>query len=53
MHKLALKAVFAVLTINKAGRKRPDWDRIVLITSAAVTAGLVALYVYGKTTARW
>lgn len=53
MRKLALKAVFAALTINKADRKRLDWDRIVLIASTAVTVGLVALYVYGRSTSRW
>ncbi len=53
MRRFAFKAIFAMLTLNKAGRKRPDWDRLILIFSTAVTIGLVALYAYGKATARW
>jgi hypothetical protein len=53
MRRLALKALFALLTLNKAEYQRPDWDRVILIFSTAVTLGLVALYVYGKVTSRW
>jgi hypothetical protein len=53
MRRLPLKALFAVLTLNKTGRKRPDWDRVILIFSSAVTVGLVALYLYGKLSSRW
>jgi hypothetical protein len=42
-----------VLTLNKAEKKRLDWDRVVLIFSTAITVGLIARYVYGKTTLRW
>ena len=52
MRKLALKALFSILTLNK-GDKPPDWDRIILIYSTSVTVGLVVLYVYGKMTSRW
>jgi hypothetical protein len=48
-----LKALFAVLTLNRAEKKRLDWDRVILIFSAAVTVRLIALYVYGKATSRW
>jgi hypothetical protein len=53
MRRFALKALFAMLSLNRAGRKRPDWDRVILIFSTSVTVGLVALYAYGKATARW
>jgi hypothetical protein len=53
MRRLPLKALFAVLTLNKAEKKRLDWDRVILIFSTAVTVGLIALYVYGKATSRW
>jgi hypothetical protein len=53
MPRFGLKALFAILALNKTGRRRPDWDRIVLIFSTAVTIGLVALYMYGKATSRW
>jgi hypothetical protein len=53
MRRFALKAVFTALTLNAADKKRVDWDRIILIFSTSVTIGLVALYVYGKATARW
>jgi hypothetical protein len=52
MSRFAPKAIFALLTLGRAGRKRLDWDRTVLILSICVTIGLVALYVYGKSTAR-
>jgi hypothetical protein len=53
MRRFALKALFAMLSLNRAGRKRPDWDRVILIFSTSVTVKLVALYAYGKATARW
>jgi hypothetical protein len=53
MRRFAFKALFAMLSLNRAGRKRPDWDRVILIFSTSVTVGLVALYAYGKATARW
>jgi hypothetical protein len=53
MPRFGLKALFAILALNKTGRRRPDWDRVVLIFSTAVTIGLVALYVYGKASSRW
>ena len=53
MRRLPLKALFAVLTLNKAGKKRLDWDRVILIFSTAITVGLIALYAYGKATSRW
>ena len=52
MPKFALKALFSILTLNKI-KKPPDWDRVILIFSTAVTVGLVALYVYGKMSSRW
>jgi hypothetical protein len=33
--------------------ERIDWERTILIVSTAVTVGLVALYVFGKSTSRW
>lgn len=53
MRRLPLKALFALLTLNKAQRKRLDWDRVILIFSTSVTVGLVALFAYGKVTSRW
>jgi hypothetical protein len=53
MRKFALKAIFALLTLDRAEHKRLDWDRTVLIFSGSVTIGLVALYAYGKSTSRW
>ena len=53
MPKFAPKAIFALLSLNRAENKSPRWDRIILIFSTAVTLGLVALYVYGKATSRW
>jgi hypothetical protein len=52
MGRFALKAVLTAFTLGRAAKRR-DWDRIVLIFSTAVTTGLVALYAYGKATARW
>ena len=53
MRKFAAKAIFALLTLNRAENRSPPWDRIILIFSTAVTIGLVALYVFGKATSRW
>lgn len=53
MRKFAFKALFALLTLNRTGRKRLDWDHVILIFSTSVTVGLIALYVFGKATARW
>lgn len=53
MRRFAMKALFTVLNLNRAERSRIDWDRRVLIVSTAVTIGLVALYIFGKSTARW
>jgi hypothetical protein len=53
MRRVALKAFLALFALDRAERKRPDWDRIILIFSTCVTIGLVALYVYGKSTSRW
>jgi hypothetical protein len=53
MGRFAPKAIFALLTLNRAESKSPHWDRIILIFSTAVTIGLVALYVFGKATSRW
>ncbi|MCK1346830.1 hypothetical protein [Bradyrhizobium sp. CW11] len=33
--------------------ERIDWERTILIVSTAVTVGLGALYVFGKSTSRW
>jgi hypothetical protein len=53
MRKFAFKAIFSLLTLNRAKRKRLDWDRTILILSSSVTVVLVALYIYGKSTSRW
>ncbi len=53
MRRFAMKALFMVLGFNRAGRPRIDWDRAILILSTAVTFGLVALYFFGESTARW
>jgi hypothetical protein len=53
MRRIAFKAIVAILSFGKVERKRPDWDRVILIYSTSVTIGLVALYAYGKATARW
>jgi len=53
MRRFAMKALFTALSLNRAERKRTDWDRNIIIYSTAVTAGLIALYVFGKATARW
>jgi hypothetical protein len=53
MRRFALKALFAVLTLNRTEKKHIDWDRMVLIFSTCVTVGLVTLYAFGKATSRW
>jgi hypothetical protein len=53
MPRFARKSIFALFTLGLAERKRRDWDRIITIFSTCVTIGLVALYVYGKSTSRW
>ena len=53
MRKFAMKAIFSLLTLNRAEHKRLKWDRIILIFSSSVTVGLVGLYIYGKSTSRW
>ena len=53
MRRFAMKALFTALSLNRAERKRIDWDRSILILSTSVTAGLIALYVLGKATSRW
>jgi hypothetical protein len=53
MRKFVPKAIFAILAVRKTATDRPQWDRIVLVVSSAVTLGLVALYAYGKATSRW
>jgi hypothetical protein len=52
MPKVGMKAVLTMLALSRSGRQ-PDWDRIVIVASTVVTIGLIALYVYGKATARW
>jgi hypothetical protein len=53
MRRFTLKAVLTALAINRAEAKRPDWERLILIVSTAVTSGLAVLHVYGKASARW
>ena len=53
MARLPVKALLAFLTVNRSRSERPNWDRIVTISSIVVTIGLVALFVYGKATSRW
>ena len=53
MRRFAFKALFAMLTLGRTERTRLDWDRVILIFSTSVTVGLIALYTYGKATARW
>jgi len=52
MRRFAMKALFMVLNFNRAERQRIDWVRAVIISSTAVTFGLIALYIFGKSTAR-
>lgn len=53
MRTRGLKALFALLALNKTSNRQPDWDRIILICSNGVTVGLIALYLFGKATSRW
>jgi hypothetical protein len=53
MRRFAMKALFTALSLNRGERKRIDWGRNALIFSTAVTACLIALYVFGKASARW
>jgi len=53
MRKFAPKAIFSILAIRRTAADRPQWDRIALVVSTAVTLGLAALYAYGKATSRW
>lgn len=53
MRRFAMKALFAALALDRFGRRRIDWGRKILIFSTAVTLALVALYIWGKTSARW
>jgi len=53
MPKFGMKAVLAAFTMSRSRRKRPDWDRLIIIFSTAVTIGLIGAYVYGKATSRW
>jgi hypothetical protein len=46
------KALLALWSLNRGRKKRPNWDRIVIIASTTLTLNLFALYVYGKLTAR-
>lgn len=54
MPRFAGKALLTLLTVSRSTKsRRPDWDRIVILASIAVTVGLIALYAYGKATSRW
>jgi hypothetical protein len=53
MPRLGPKALFAIFTLNGSRRRRPNWDRIILTVSVAVTVGLIAIYLYGKVSSRW
>ena len=53
MPKAGLKALLAILSLNRSGKRLPDWDLIIIAASTVVTLGLVGLYIYGKFTARW
>jgi hypothetical protein len=53
MPKFGMKAVLTAFTWSRSRHRRPDWERIIIILSPAVTIGLVAAYLYGKTTLRW
>lgn len=52
MRRFAMKALFTVLNLERTGRTRINWDRTAIVVSAAVTLGLVALYIFGKATSR-
>ena len=53
MRRSAMNALFTVLNLTRTERTRIDRDRAVLVVSTVVTLGLIALYVFGKSTARW
>ncbi len=53
MRKPAMKAFFTLLTLGKGGGTRPNWERWIAIFSTSVTIGLIAIYVWEKTVARW
>jgi hypothetical protein len=53
MRKMPLKALVSLFALNRTEGARPNWDRIVLVGSTAVTIGLIALYTYGKASGRW
>jgi hypothetical protein len=53
MRRLAMKALFTALNLDRAEGTRIDWDRRILIFSTSVTIGLIALYIFGKATSRW
>jgi len=46
---VGLKALFAMLTINRSRKTRPDWDRAILIFAVLLTLGLAIFYVLTKT----
>ncbi|MBR0960727.1 hypothetical protein [Bradyrhizobium japonicum] len=52
MRRFAIKALFTMLSLGRAERERIDWDRRIVFSTVA-TLGLIALYVWGKATARW
>jgi hypothetical protein len=52
MRRFGMKALLTFFTLNRSERK-PEWDRLIIILSTAVTIGLVAAYAYGKATSRW
>jgi hypothetical protein len=51
--KFAGKALLTLLTVSRSHSKPPKCDRMILTLSTTVTVGLVALFIYGKTTAWW
>jgi hypothetical protein len=53
MRRLAMKALFTLLSLWRGERVRTDWERNAIVISTAVTLGLVALYFVGKATTRW
>jgi hypothetical protein len=53
MRKMPLKALVSLLALNRTEGTRPNWDRIVMLASTAVTIGLIALYSDGKASSRW
>jgi hypothetical protein len=53
MPRFAGKALLALLIANRSPGKQPNWDRTILLLSMTVTVGLIALFIYGKSTSRW